>query len=455
MSSISTGSDLPIVLDFQFDWRVFAYAFGLAAIGALVVGAVPALRVSGTKLGDLVHDSGRNVAAGRQRYRRALVVAQVAGSLMLLVVAGLFVRSLLNVQSTDLGFDPRHIMNYSMDPHEAGYNDDVGKAFYQNLLERVRALPGIRSASLAATVPMGYYSFGYKVKIPGRDAASIEYVGGNSVSPSYFETMQIPLLRGRDFDRADEANSQGVAVVNQAMVEKFWPHQDPVGQQFTAVIDDKDRSLEIVGVVKNSHTNSTSGPAGPYLYTPLYQNYWSTETLQVRTAGTPESSAQDVLALVRDLAPSLPVFDVQTMSQALKTINGLLLFQIGAVLAASMGTMGLVLAVVGMYGVLSYATALRTHEIGIRLALGAHISEVVRMILRQAFVIIALGLAIGILLAVAMGRLIQSLLVDVRGTDPLTYAVVSLSLACVALVACYIPARRAGKVDPMVALRYE
>ena len=455
MGSLRIGSDLPIVLDFHFDWRVFTYGFGLASIGALVVGAVPALRASGTRLGDLVHDSGRSVAAGRQRFRSALVVAQVAGSLMLLIVAGLFVRSLLNVQSTDLGFDPRHVMNFSMDPHEAGYQDEAGKAFYQSLLERARALPGIRSASLAATVPMGYYSFGYQVKIPGRDAASTEYVGSNSVSPGYFETMQIHLLRGRDFNRADGASSQGVAIVNQAMVEKFWPHQDPLGKRFTAVINGKDRSLEIVGVVKSSHSKSPSEPAGPYLFTTLDQNYLLTETLQVRTAGMPESSAHEVLALVRELAPSLPVFDVQPMAQALKTMNGLLLFQIGAVLAASMGTMGLMLAVVGMYGVLSYATALRTHEIGIRVALGAQTGEVIRMILRQGVVIVAVGLAVGILAAVGMGRLVESLLVDVRGTDSLTYAVVCLSLACVALVACYIPARRAAKVDPMVALRYE
>lgn len=455
LGSIPTGSDLPIILDFHFDWRVFAYGLGLAAIGVLVVGAVPALRASGTKLSDLLHESGRSVAAGRQRFRSALVVAQVAGSLMLLIVAALFVRSLLNVQGTDLGFDPRHVMNYSMDPHEAGYRDEAGKAFYQNLLEKIRLLPGVRSASLAATVPMGYYSFGYQVKIPGRDPASIEYVGSNSVSPGYFETMQIRLLRGRDFNRADEANSPGVAIVNQAMVEKYWPNQDPLGKQFAAVINSKDRNLEIVGVAKNSHTSSVSESAGPYLYTTLEQNYLSTETLQVRTAGMPESSAHEVLTLVRDLAPSLPVFDVQTMSQALKTMNGLLLFQIGAVLAASMGTMGLVLAVVGMYGVLSYATALRTHEIGIRVALGAQAGEVVRMILRQGIVIVAVGLGIGILAAVGIGRLVQNLLVHVRGTDPLTYAVVSLSLACVALFACYIPARRAAKVDPMAALRHE
>jgi len=276
MSSIPTGSDLPVVLDFHFDWRVFAYAFGLAAIGALVVGAVPALRASSTKLGVLLHESGRSVSAGRQRFRSALVVAQVAGSLMLLIVAGLFVRSLVKVQTTDLGFDPQHVMNFSMDPHEAGYKDDgAGKAFYQNLLERTRALPGIRSASLAATVPMGYYSYGYQVKVTGRDPASIEYANSNSVSPGYFETMQIPLLRGRDFNRADEANSGSVAVVNQAMVEKYWPHQDPLGKQFIANIDDKDRSLEIVGVVQSSHTTSPSQAPGPYFYTLIDQNYMS------------------------------------------------------------------------------------------------------------------------------------------------------------------------------------
>ncbi|HEV2400730.1 MAG TPA: ABC transporter permease [Candidatus Sulfotelmatobacter sp.] len=453
IGSISTGSDLPLILDFRFDWRVFTYALGLAAVGALIVGAIPALRASGTKLGDLVHDSGRSVAAGRQRFRSALVVAQVAGSLMLLIVAGLFVRSLLNVQSTDLGFDPRHVMNFSMDPHEAGYQDEAGKVFYQSLLDRTRLLPGIRSASLAATVPMGYYSFGYQVKIPGRDPASVEGANINSVSTGYFETMQIPLLRGRDFSRTDVANSQGVAVVNQAMVDKYWPHQDPIGQQFTAVIGGKDRMLEIVGVAKNSRAESPSHAPGPYFYTALSQNYLSTETLQVRTVGAPQSSAQDILALVRELAPTLPVFDVQTMSDALKTINGLLLFQLGAVLAASMGTLGLILAIVGMYGVLSYATALRTHEIGIRVALGAKTRQVIGMILRQGLLIVSLGLALGTLAAVAMGRLVENLLVDVRGTDPLTYAVVLLLLAGVALFACFVPARRAPQVDPMVALR--
>jgi len=455
MASLRMGSDLPIVLDFGFDWHVFVYGFGLAFVGALVVAAVPVIRASGTKLGDLVHDSGRSVAPGRQWFRSALVVAQVAGSLMLLIVAGLFVRSLFNVQSTDLGFDPRQVMNYSMDPHEAGYGDDAGKAFYQNLLERARSLPGIHSASLAATVPMGYYSFGHQVKIPGRDPASIEYVGSNSVSPGYFETMQIPRLRGRDFNPADTANSRGVAIVNQAMVEKYWPHEDPLGKQFVAVIDDKDRTLEIVGIVKNSHTSSSSQPAGPYLYTSLDQDYMSLQTLQLWTAGAPESSAHDVLVLIRDLAPSLPVFDVQTMSQALKTLNGLLLFQVGAVLAAGMGIMGLGLAVIGMYGVLSYATALRTHEIGIRVALGAQTGEVTRMILRQGIVIVAVGLAIGMLAAVGMGKLVESLLVNVRGIDLLTYAVVSFVLAFIALFACYLPARRAAKVDPIVALRYE
>ena len=455
MGSIPTGSDLPIVLDFHFDWRVFAYAFGLAAIGALVVGVVPALRASGTKLGDLVHDSGRSVASGRQRFRSALVVAQVAGSLMLLIVAGLFVRSLLNVQSTNLGFDPRHVMNFTLDPHEAGYSDEAGKAFYRSLLERARVLPGIRFASLAATVPMGYYSFGYQVKIPGRDPASINYVSSNSVSPGYFETIQIPLERGRDFNYADGDRSPGVAIVNTAMAEKFWPHQDPLGKQFIANIDDKDRALEIIGVVESSHITSPSQAPGPYFYTPLDQNYMSTETLQVRTTGMPESSAHDILALVRELAPALPVFDVQTMSHALKTMNGLLLFQIGAVLAATMGMMGLLLAIVGMYGVLSYATALRTHEIGIRVALGAQTGEVIRLILRQGVVIVAVGSTIGILAAIGMGRLVESLLVDVRGTDPLTYALITLSLACVALFACYLPARRAAKVNPMVALRCE
>jgi predicted permease len=447
------GADFPLVLDFGFDWRVFVYGLGASMLCAAVLGLVPALRASSTNAGEILHDSGRTVSARRQRLRSALVVAQVSGSLMLLIVAGLFIRSLIHVQRTDLVFDPRPVMNFSMDPHKAGYGAGAGRVFYGNLLERARALPGIQAASLAATVPMGYYMPALPVTIAGRQASPPDLVHFNSVSTGYFETMQIPLLRGRDFSHAD--GPQYVVVINQAMAKHYWPDQDPLGKQFTATIDGQDHSLEIIGVAKDSRTSNLSGPIGPYLYTSLAQTYTSSETLQVRTAGTPQSATHAVLALVHSLAPSMPVSDVQTMSRALDTFNGLLLYDIGAGLAASMGILGLTLAIVGMYGVLSYATAQRTHEIGIRMALGAQGGDVLTMILRQGVLIVALGLAIGILAAAGMGRLVANLLVDVSGTDPITYAAVSLSLGLVALVACYIPARRAARVDPMVALRYE
>lgn len=457
LSSMPVGSGLPLVLDFSFDWRVFAYGLGASLLGAVVVGMVPALRASGAKVSEILHGGGRTVSVRRQRFRSVLVVAQVSGSLMLLIVAGLFVRSLMNVQRTDLGFDPRHVMNFTMDPREAGFNDTAGKEFYRNLLERARSFPGIKSASLAATVPMGYYNFGLReMKIPGQQTSPAESISSNTVSPGYFETMRIPVLRGRDFSDADGSQSQYVAVINQAAAEHYWPGEDPLGKQFTAkTFDQQEHDFEIIGIVKNSRTNHLSGPATPYVYTSLAQKYMSTQTLQVRTAAAPQSAVHDVLALVNSLVPSMPVFDVQTMSGAMMTFNGLLMFQLGAELATGMGLLGLILATVGMYGVLSYAAAQRTHEIGIRMALGAQTGEILRMILRQGVVIVALGLAIGILAAAGMGRLVATLLVDVRGTDPITYVAVSLALACVALLASYIPARRAAKVDPMAALRYE
>ncbi|HVN17662.1 MAG TPA: ABC transporter permease [Dongiaceae bacterium] len=458
LSSIRFGSDLPLTLDFSFDWRVFAYAMAGAVLATIVIGVAPALRTTGAKLGDVLHDSARTVTARRQRLRSALVVAQVAGSLMLLVMAGLFVRSMINAQSASLGFDPRHVVNFTLDPRTLGYDDQKGAALFRDWMERVRSIPGVQSSSLAASVPMGYYNYDLLVKIAGRPGAQPEGIGSNSVSPGYFETMGIRLLRGRDFSPADSAQSQYVAVINQAMAEQYWPKQDPLGKHFSSNLNGQDHDFVVIGVVNNSlayHVNLTN-PIDPYVYTSLAQRYISTETLQVRTDIAPQAVIRDVTAIANSLygAP-VPLFDVQTMARALGTFNGLLLFELGAGLAAAMGLLGLTLAIVGIYGVLSYSTAQRTHEIGIRMALGAQPRDVLRIVLRQGLPMIGLGITIGILAATGMGRVVGSLLVGVGGMDPITYIALSLLLALVSLLASYIPAARAAKVDPMVALRCE
>jgi predicted permease len=457
LSSLPLHMDVPIVLDFRFDWRVFLYVLSAALLAGLIAGIAPAWRTTGGDLNELLHGSARITHAGGHRFRKALVVVQVGGSLTLLIVAGLFVRSLLNVQHSDLGFDPQHVLNITMDPGLAGYNQTKAYELVESVLERVRALPGVQSASLAATVPMGPESMGNSLEIegfaalPGQQAPSADY---NVVSPGYFETMHIPLLRGRDINETDKQNSMRVAVINQAMAERFWAGKDPLGKQFR-LKGDVNHPLEVVGVVKNSRTGDLLFPEGPYFYMALAQKPRFSVTLQVRTTGDPESVARGIVALIKSLEPAMPLADVQTMRDALETLNGLLLFQWGAGLAGIIGILGLTLAIIGVYGVVSYMATQRTHEIGIRLALGALPREILGMVLRQGMFIIALGTVVGIFAAFAIAQLVGHFLVGVSPTDPATYAGVALILALVALVACWIPARRVTKADPMAALRYE
>jgi predicted permease len=458
ISSINIHMAVPLRLDFQFDWRVFAYAFGITLLTALLVGVAPALRSTRGDLNNLLHESARTGTPSSQRTRSALVIAQVGGSLMLLIVAGLFARSLRNVEHTNLGFDPSNVVNFAMDPHQTGYNEAQSRNFLSNLLPRVRTLPGVETASLAATVPMGGIHLGSDLNIEGYQPPVGEriHAGYDAVSTGYFETMRVPLLRGRGFLDSDDQTSSRIAVINQAMAEKYWHGEDPIGQRF-ALADDPSNSIEVIGEVENSRYLGVTGPFRPYVYFPLAQkyNYRLPVTLQVRTTLPLATTNGEVVSLMHSLAPAMPVADVQTMSEALDTINGLLLYQIGSALAALLGILGLTLAIVGVYGVVSYGASQRTHEIGVRMALGARPRDVLQMIFRQGTVIVSTGLVMGILAAAAIARLVGSFLAGVSPVDPLTYVSVSALMAAVALLASYIPARRAMRVDPMVALRHE
>jgi len=457
IESVNLGTSLPVLIDFSFDERVFAYAFGAALLAGTLVGIVPAIRASRCDLNAVLHQAGRSVAVGRHRLRSALVIAQVAGSLMLLVVAGLFTRSMAKAQKMDLGFDPTHVVNLSMDPNTIGYRETQGRLFFQQLLDQVRSTPGVESASLAYTVPMGYYNSVSTLEIEGY-VPSANQPGpislNNMVTPGYFKTMGIPIVRGRDFTDADREDTKYVAIVNEAMAQKFWPSQNPIGRHFYRN-GKLNQSIEVIGVAKDSYTNLFLSAKQPFFYLPLAQDYVSLVTLQVRTTQAPETMMASLQKQIEALAPGLPVFNVQTMSEGLYTLAGFLIFQIGAGLTAALGLLGLLLAVVGVYGVVSYVTAQRTHEIGIRTALGAQRSDVLKMVLGQGLVIVGLGIGIGVLAAAAAGRVVRNFLVGVSPTDPLTYGVVSFVLVLIASLACWIPARRATRVDPLVALRYE
>jgi predicted permease len=460
VGSLPLGTDLPIHVDFGFDWRVFGYALGAAILTGLIVGMVPAIRASRGNLASILHEGGRGVVGSKHRMRSTLVVVQVAGSLTLLIIAGLFMRSLGQAQRTNLGFDPSHVVNFAMDPGEIGYSQVQSREFYKNLLERVRALPGVASASTASSVPMGYYNNGDSIEIdgyqppPGQPGPSAGY---GAVSSDYFKTMSIPLVKGRTFTEADTPTAPNVAIVNETAAKTFWPGQDPIGRHFKMGSDQK-HSLEVVGIAKDSRYQGVIGPARPYFYVSDVQHgsnsLDSLENLQVRTAGAPETMIPQIEHVIGCLAPDLPVFDVKTMTEALDTLNGLLMYQLGAGLAAALGVLGLVLAIVGVYGVVSYAASQKTHEIGIRMALGAQRASILRMIFGQGMLIVGIGLVLGLGAAFAAARVVGNFLA-VSPTDPLTYASVTALLTLVALTACYIPAYRAMRVDPMVALRYE
>jgi predicted permease len=458
LGSINVQTDLPVHFDFGFDWRIFSFATAAALLTGIIVGIVPAVRASRGNLSAILHEGGRGVVGGKNRLRSTLVVVQVAGSLMLLIIAGLFTRSLAQAQRTDLGFKPDHVLNLIMDPNEIGYNQAQTRDFYKNLLQRVRALPGVVSASTANATPMGYYNNSDSLTIdgyqppPGQPLPASLY---NTISTDYFQTMGVPLLHGRTFTEADDENAQYVAIVSEAMAKNYWPDKDPIGRQFQMASDSK-HSLIVVGVTGDVRYQGLTGPFSNMFYVPFLQHQIgnSLQALQLRTAAAPETMIPEIERAIEALAPQLPVFDVQTMSQALNTLNGLLFYKIGAVLAALLGMLGLVLAIVGVYGVVSYAATQKTHEIGVRMALGAQPADILKMIFREGLLIVGIGLVVGVAGALAAGKVVGSFL-TVSARDPVTYLSVTAILMIVALSACFIPARRAMRVDPMVALRYE
>jgi len=457
VGSAAIASPLPLVLEFPFSLRVFLFALGIAVLAAAIVGVLPALRISTGNLSDILHEGGRSLTGRSHRTRSVLVAVQVAGSVALLIVAGLFVRSLENAQHADLGFDPTHVLNVALDPGEIGYSQIQGADFYRQLLTRTRALPGVKSVSMAMMVPLADNVPASEITIPGRVAQHGEelHADRNAVSSGYFKTNNIAVLQGRDFLDSDTESSPRVAIVNDAMAKRFWPGINPVGQNFQRD-GDRQHPIEIVGIVSNSRTEDLYSPISPAFYIPISQDYTSAQILQVRTSGQPQRIAAEISSLARKLAPTAPVLSVRTMSDEVRNSpNGLLFFNLGAKLTAALGLLGLTLAVVGIYGVMAYAVGQRTQEIGVRMALGAPRGTILWTISRQGLVLIGTGLSIGLLAALAAGRLVGEFLVGIGPADPVTYLAVSMLLSSIAWTACYIPARRAMRIAPTVALRCE
>jgi predicted permease len=450
---------IPIRVDFGFDWRVFGYAMGAALFTGAIVGLWPALRAGRADVNSVLQSGGRSdtAGAGRHRLRSVLVVAQVAGSLVLLIVAGLFVRSLMRAQHAYMGFDADHVLNLTLDPREVGYDETRTKTFYHDLEAKVRALPGVQSASLAFSVPMGPVQDGSLIYVegqpptPGQPAPIVIY---NHVDGPYFDTMRIPLLRGRAFQASDNDKAPLVAVITQSMAQQFWPNQDAIGKRFS-MKSATGPFVEVVGIAADGKYIFIGWDKKPFFFVPLAQDYAAYRTLQVRSSLPPENMIAQMQNEVRALDPNMPVTDVETMRQSLSGGNGFFIFQVGAILAAAMGLLGLTLAVVGVYGVVSFAASQRTHEIGIRMALGANRRDILRLVLQQGLALVIAGVLSGAVLAWALTRSMATILVGVSPTDALTYVTATLLLAAIGLWACYAPARRAMQQDPMAALRYE
>lgn len=457
IGAIQLPGDLPFRFDLTYDWRVFGYIAAVALAAGIGVGLLPALRSSRADLNSVLREGGRGSSdgGGRQRARSVLVVAQVAVSLVLLVAAALFVRSVRNAEQIDLGFDPSHVLNVSVDVAQQGYDTARGRTFFDELLRRAKALPGVQSASLAYSVPLGYYNTMAFLEIEGQPPATNARrpaAGYNAVGPEYLDTIRPRLVQGRFVTTQDDERGRRVAVVNQFMAQRFWPNQDPIGKRFRST-DLENQWIEIVGVVRNGkETGLFSDPAG-YFYVPLAQNYKSLRVLQMRTAGDPSALAPLVAREIRALDPDLPTFDVVPMERMIEGPNGFFLLRMGALFGGALGLLGLALAMVGVYGVVSYAASQRTQELGVRMALGASRTEIMRLVLGRGLVLIAIGVAVGLGAALGVSRLLAKFLFNVSPGDPVTFIGIPLLLGAMALAASYIPAFRATRIDPAAALR--
>jgi predicted permease len=449
--------DLPVHFDLMFDWHVFGYIATIALASGIGVGLLPALRASRTDLNSSLREGGRGASDGghRQRLRSVLVVSQVAVSLVLLVAAGLFVRSVRSARTMDLGFDPAHVLNVGVDVAQMGYDEARGRAFYDELLRRAAGWPGVESASLAYSVPLGYYNQSAYLEIDGQPASKTSrrpFAPFNLVSPGYLQTMKPRLVAGRFVNDHDDAHGRPIAVISQFMAHRFWPNQDPLGKRFRST-DLGNTWMEVVGVVKDAKVQWIFADPEPFFYIPIAQHYLSLRTLQLRTAGDPAALAPLVQREIHAMDPDMPLFDVTPMVRTLEGPNGFFLIQMAAMFGGGLGLLGLVLALVGVYGVVSYAASQRTQEIGVRMALGADRSDIVRLVLGRGLLLVIAGIGVGVAVALSASRVVANLLFNVSASDPITFIGVSLLLGAMALVASYVPAWRATRIDPASALK--
>jgi putative ABC transport system permease protein len=436
---------------------VLGFNLGLSLLTGLLFGLAPAWQISKTDLNGALKEGGRQTSSGSHRLRGLLVISEVALSLMLLVSAGLLLRTFLVLLKTEAGFNSKNVMTMRLTLPVAKYKEEAQRAaFYQELVRRVQALPEVESAAAVNYLPLGGSNTSDSFLVEGipDPPPGQEFLGRyRNCTPDYFRTMGIPVLKGRAFTDQDKPGSPPVIIVNETMAQKYWPGADPIGKRvrFNAPLSEAPW-MQVVGVVQDvKHDLQT--PVTTDYYLPHAQDVWSSMVFVARTKGDPQAVASNMRQQVWALDKDQPVYDVRTMEEVRAFSVSLYSFSAGSL--GIFAVIALLLAAIGIYGVMSYAVTQRTQEIGIRMALGARAADVLKLIVRNGMSLALLGVVAGLAGAFALTRLLQSLLFGVSPTDVATFAIVTFGLLLVALLACYIPARRATKVDPLVALRYE
>jgi putative ABC transport system permease protein len=451
----------PRLNEIGMDWRVFGFTLGASLLTGFLFGFAPALHMSRADVQEAMKENSRGTAgsARHTHLRHALIIAEVGLSVVLLAGAGLLFRSFIRLQAVDAGFTPQQVLTAQLSPAGPKYDDNADyTAFYEQVLERARTIPGVANVGVINTLPLsGGPTIAYR--IDGRPIETVDKwvpTSFRSVSPDYFGAMNIPVLQGRTFTEEDRAGAPRRLMINQALAQRDFPNEDPVGKRITLGNTDENNQpiwFEIVGVTANVRSIQLREEAPPELYFATKQLPFQNMAIVIRSTVDPESIAPALRQVVAEVDQTVPVAEVQTMEHIVSesvTQPRFNLFLVGL-----FGGLALLLSAAGIYGVTSYTVTQRTHELGIRLALGAQVSDVLKLVLGQGMAVIGIGLVLGLAASFALMRLMRSLLFGVGENDPLTFVAITLVLLVVALIACYVPARRATKVDPLIALRYE
>ncbi|HTF38580.1 MAG TPA: FtsX-like permease family protein, partial [Blastocatellia bacterium] len=448
------------VLDFSkanIDGQVLVFNLLLSVLTGVIFGLLPAIQASRADVSEALKEGASGFSERHRTFRRLsprslLAMTEVALALVLLIGAGLMIRSFARLQALQIGFSPDHVMTLRVDLPR--YKPEAAVSFEEQLVSRVSALPGVESATVASATPLSNNSAGTIMRIKTQPEGDMNGVGLQSVGPDYFKTLRVPLLKGRTFTEQDRAGAKLVAIINESAARKFWPDEEPMGKEIWVGVGWEQNDYgEIIGIVGDVRYGKAEEAFEPQVYLPYTQPTEPASFVMVRTANEPTQIVSAVRREILSLDKNVPIFDVRTMED--RSADATSRTRFSALLLGIFSSLALVLAAVGIYGVMAYAVSGRTHEIGVRMALGAQPRNVFGLVMRDGIIVTLAGVALGLAGAFAATRVLGSQLYGVGTTDALTFGAVSVLLAAVALAASYIPARRAMKVDPMVALRYE